>query len=188
MLRRFGLRRILPLSFFALHVLLSFYGYYHQPVAGRLARHASSQKRLSLAKTETALAWDIDIAINLPAFVCGFIIVLLTRTGSNLSSLICASPFVLILWFLIGRWGDWQLGWVSALLPKRVLQGISIAGIVLTGMSLLLLVAGMPLSGTSESGWPAITLACWTLFLLGISVISLVRPEPKQKRSPKAAL
>jgi hypothetical protein len=189
MLSRIGFRRILPMSFFALHLLLSLYGYYHQPELDPLGKHARPQQRFDQPRTRTPLAWDIDIVVNLPAFILGFIVVLLARAGSNIAGLICASPFVLILWLLIGLWVDWQVGWLKFSARKQVISGISIGGIVISAITLLLVIIGAPLSGPSEARWPAITFAFWTLLVLAISIISLVRPmTAKKKRSPKAAL
>ncbi len=184
MLRRLGFRRILPIGHIILFIALVTIGAIQVGHSfGPRVRQVAYQQEGELpnghpqATFVMPLAWTLAIAINVPATMLGALIAEIFHLGSNMGGLLCSMPFVLLLWYFVGRWLDHQLN----ILPRRAPgNGIRIACWVGILLSAVLLAIGLMAFRTHVSlnadvvalalGW-----LLWSLLLLIMCVLTLQR-------------
>jgi hypothetical protein len=193
MLRRYGFRRILPIVQLGLFIVLVSIGAWQMsrwPSHSNL-RPVVFQENENLPEwhpepNRVPSVWLIAIAINVPATMLGALCAELFHIGSNFSALLCSMPFVLILWHLVGRWLDRQLG----LLPFRS-PGIATRAMCWFGIlaSAVLLAVGL-MAVRSHTGITievlslAVGWIAWSSFLLAISLLTLRRRKPGPAAAP----
>jgi hypothetical protein len=143
-IRQFGFRRILPLGQLALFLILVAIGahqreQFQKQQRPRLQPVVWQEDHLDWRAEHPPTmptAWLIAIAINVPATMLGAICAEVFRIGSNFAGLLCSSPFVLLLWLLVGRWLDRQLGFLPSRPPRASTRIACWIGIVVSAVLL----------------------------------------------------
>ncbi len=186
-MRRIGFRRLLPLIFTAMHLILLLDAAAH-PVRAS-ANAPATLRAVAYQEERTEIDWKpmeprplnpaqrLAMVINLPALLLGIPIAATMFTGSDMALLYAASPFVPLLWYGIGRWLDIKLGFLphsSHRLVLRLLRG----GLALVA-GVFLLAAVVALSRTShhrteDTYWIGSALILWSslFFTMGIPPFS----------------
>jgi hypothetical protein len=202
MLRRFGLRRLLPLLQLAIFIALVALG-----VSER--RHDFQQQRLHPvafqelqalppfeppAPAHFPTAWMIAITLNVPATILGALVAEIAHVGTNLGALICSTPFVLILWHFIGRWLDRQLGFLPMKPPGNRARVLCAGGL---GLAIVLFVMGVVAlrshgQMTAETlplglGWLVWSLILFTMCLFTLQRKGVRRPSLVVEAPPQRA-
>jgi hypothetical protein len=191
MLRRFGLRRILPIVQLALFIALV--------SAGLVARRQHFQERQLQPvawQQESSIPWQpsedrfptpwlVAIGLNVPATILGALVAELAHVGTNLGALICSTPFVLILWHFIGRWIDRQLGFLPMKVPGNLARVLCSGGLV---MSIVFFAVGIVARHTPGELTPntlaiAIAWLVWSVALFLMCLFTL-----RRKASPTLSL
>jgi hypothetical protein len=108
------------------------------------------------------------VALNLPAVLAAlFLNTMVFRFQTNYLILL-AAPFVLILWYPVGRWLDRRLGWVQCRKRKRTLIGDTL--LVFCGLlaifSAVILLQTINQAYTPDSLWFVLGVCSWFAFLL----------------------
>lgn len=108
------------------------------------------------------------VALNVPAVLAAlFLNTVVFRFRTNYLFLL-AVPFVLILWYPVGRWFDRRLGWVQRRKRKRTLIGDTL--LVLCGLfaifSVVILLQTIKQAYIPDSLWLVLGVCAWFAFLL----------------------
>ncbi len=183
-MRRIAFRRLLPLIFTAMHLILVLGAAAHpsrasadEPASFRSVAYQEGTDWKPMEPRPLSPAQRLAMVINLPALLLGIPIAATMFTGSDMALLYAASPFVPLLWYGIGRWLDIKLGFLphsSHRLVLRLLRG----GLALVA-GVFLLAAVVALSRTShhrteDTYWIGSALILWSslFFTMGIPPFS----------------
>ena len=185
MLRRFGLRRILPIVQLALFIALVFAGLFErrqqfeqrqlQPVALQEGIPFEPQREVRFPTP-----WLVAIGLNVPATILGALVAEIAHVGTNLGALICSTPFVLILWHFIGRWLDRQLGYLRMKVPGNLARVLCSGGLVLSVAFFVVGVIARRTPGELTPNTLALAIAwlVWALALFLMCLFTLRRKAP----------
>jgi hypothetical protein len=187
MIRRVGFRRLLPLTFTLVHLLLVLYAATHQP--SRLSGiPRQSAYRVVEYQEDPGVPWHpipeprpltavekVAILLNLPAVLAAIPIAAVFFRGSDLGSLYASVPFVPLVWYCIGRWLDGLLGYVarSHVVP-RVWSGLF--AVLSTGLlTISVLTVTPPNHHRTNDYWVGTALVAWSGLFLAICLSSFYR-------------
>jgi branched-subunit amino acid transport protein len=183
-LRRFGLRRILPFAQLALFIALVTQGFLdrRQQFEQRQIQPVSFQESIPFEPaTDLPLPapWVIAIVLNVPAAVLGALVAEAAHVGTNLGALICSTPFVLILWHFLGRWSDRQLGFLPMKVPGNLARILCACGIGLAAaffaVGIIAFKAPTLTAGSGSATAMAIAWLLWSLALFLMCLFTLRR-------------
>lgn len=185
MLRRAGLRRILPIVQLTLFIALVFAGVLErrQQFEERQLQPAALQERIPFEpqrEDRFPTPWLVAIGMNVPATILGALVAEIAHVGTNLGALICSTPFVLVLWHFIGRWLDRQLGLLRMKIPGNLARVLCSGGLLL---SFAFFVMGIVASHTPGELTPntlalAIAWLVWSVALFLMCLFTLRRKAP----------
>ncbi len=184
MMRRIAFRRLLPLIFTAMHLILVLGAAAHpsrasadEPASFRSVAYQEGTDWKPMEPRPLSPAQRLAMVINLPALLLGIPIAATMFTGSDMALLYAATPFVPLLWYGIGRWLDIRLGFLPHSmhrLASRLLRG----GLVfLAGVFLLAAVVTMTHHRIADTYWIGSALILWSavFFTMGIPPFSCRR-------------
>ena len=189
-MRRVGFRRILPLLFTLVHVLLLIYTGQRQPY--RTSESAPGKYRLAVYQELPDVKWEstepkpltpaqrVSLLLNLPSLLLAIPFAVILHHETDMGMLYASLPFVPITWYGIGRWIDGTLGFVRKRwwLP-RPLSGF--IALLATGLLVLSVCAVTPINHhrQPETYWTGSALVLWSGLLLAVSLSSYYR-RPRQ--------
>ena len=184
MIRRIGVRRLLPLLFTLLHAAILLYAWQQRQerfssLDGdsyyRQASYQENSVKFELEPKPLTRAKKLATLLNLPALVLAIPIAIAFH-ANDVGLLGAAVPFVPILWYLIGRWLDGILGYVerSHVVP-RVWSGLF--AVVSTGLLTVSVLTVTPLNHhrTTDTYWVGTALALWLGLFLAVCLSSFYR-------------
>jgi len=186
MLRRFGLRRILPIVQLALFIALVFAGMFErrqQFEERRLQPVALQEGRVPFQpqpEMQFPIPWLVAIGINVPATIMGALVAEIAHVGTNLGALICSTPFVLILWHFVGRWLDRQLGFLRMKVPGNRARVLCSCGLILAIVFFAVGIVGLRTPGEITPNTLALAIAwlVWSVALFLMCLFTLRRRVP----------
>ena len=185
MIRRIGLRRLLPVAFTFMHLVLVLDAAMHQPhrlsgIHSPLAYHAVeyqediSMPAESMEPKPLTPAMKVAMVLNLPALLAGVPIAAFLFHESDMSLLCVSTLFVPPLWFGIGCWVDGLLGYrpVRASRPWRgfwtVLSAILLCASIVS-------VTPINHHHVPDTYWVGTALILWSVLFFVISASGFVR-------------
>ena len=182
MIRQLGFRRLLPIIFTLVHVVLTVCVATTEAHPQR-SMHSEVLFRDVAFQEGTGIPMDaieprplipamkVAVVLNLPAFFAGALVASVLLSGSELSLMYATSPFVLLLWYGIGRWLDGILGYRPPSIRKtNRWNGIAV---LLSGGLLclsILVVTPMNHHRTPDTYWMGTASILWSILLLSICV------------------
>ena len=187
MISRIGFRRVLPILFTLVHVVLLLYVAAQRQDAlsnfqGEFAYHPAAYQENSIAwepmePKPLMLAEKLGIVLNLPAFVLAIPFALLFFHGNDVGLWYTSLPVVPLIWYGVGRWLDRLRGHISHSPPaRRNWHGLfaSLSAIVL----FISIVSVPPISRhrTGDTYWIGFCLILWSGRSLAISISGAIRP------------
>ena len=184
MIHRLGFRRVLSLSMLALYLVLVVLGaitYQHATEQRAQLRPVAFQEGVGpFRPTIEPVEWRFATLLNMPGITFStLLLAFMSKHSSELYILLFSTPFVPLVWMLIGRWLDYQrrlLPRPARTLFRTVMDSLGIAtGILL----LIMLTVSIPKSTASEGqAWGSLYLIAWAAILLTTSITSLARRIP----------
>jgi hypothetical protein len=190
MIRYFGFRRLLPIAFTVLHLLLVLYAATHQPhVVGlhsKVFYRAADYQEGPSIRTELiepaplSLVMKLAIVIDLPAFIASVPIAAFLFRESEMSLLYVSTFFVPLLWYGIGRWLDGVLGY--RIRPAGEPGSWSALWAALSAIFLCIGIAAItPVNHhrTPDTYWIGTALSLWSTLFLVIAASRFVHRSPR---------
>jgi hypothetical protein len=185
MIRRIGFRRLLPVAFTFMHLVLVLDAAMHRPhrssgVHSPLAYHAVEYQEGISMPTEAmepkplTTAMKVAMVLNLPALLAGVPIAAFLFHESDMSLLCESTVFVPPLWFGIGCWVDGLLGY-RPVRTSRPWRGFwTVLSAILFSVSI---VSVTPINRhrVPNTYWVGTALILWSALFLVISASSFVR-------------
>ena len=164
MLRKISFRRLLPILNLALYISLMCLGH-----TVRLHLTAPSAAQLHLVEPGIMPSRiKLAVALNVPAVLAAFFLNTMVFHFQTNYLFLLALPFVLMLWYPVGRWFDQRLGWVQRRKPKATLIGDIL--LVLCGLfavfAVVILLQTMKRAYILDSLWLVLGVCAWFAFVL----------------------
>jgi len=130
-----------------------------------------------MPKANLPRVWKIAIALNVPAALVGAAIAAITvKQGSEAYVLLFATPFVPVLWYLIGRWLDYEFRFLLPPRKSAIRFMVYALGILIALFGVFSVVVSFPHGHISSA---LIMTAFWSFLLLLMCVTALIRPSPR---------
>jgi hypothetical protein len=173
-MHRIGFRRVLPLAFTLIHVVLVWFSPEHQSRAVRMVFRASGYRAVAYQEgvgvpmeafgepPPLKPVQKIAVILELPAMFVAMLIGAVLFPRNDAAWLYTSVPFVPLVWYAIGRWLDGLLGYRARLCLPRILRGLLT---VLAYLVLLMSMAGLtPLyhHRTADTYWMFSGLMLWS--------------------------
>lgn len=168
MLRRIGLRTLLPLLNLALYVSLVCIG------NARNSPPTLANTQATVVRSNILTRAEVALALNLPALATAFVLNVALFHLKATSIFWLTLPFVPLSWFGVGLWIDRRFGWLRRPKPKRTF--VRDAFLVLTCLVTLLFVFEIlktilqqwRSSGSADRPWLDVGSCAWSAFLLTV--------------------
>lgn len=171
MMSRIRVRHLLPILFVLIHVLLVLFTSAGQHGVSCGADSSCYPPISDMPPKPLTIAQIIVLVLNLPALVLSLPIMVMLAPRGDVPLLLACVPFILVVWYVIGRWVDGLLGHiVQPRMARRTLSGV--LAVVSTG----LLVAGAliltPINRhrTADTYWLGSAWVAWSGLFLAMSV------------------
>jgi hypothetical protein len=185
-MHRIGLRRILPLIFTLVHIVLVWFALAHQSRASANVSSDSEYRYVAyqegsgvpmktLEPSQLKPVQKIALILNLPAMFLAAVIAAVLFPLNDRALMYISIAFVPLVWYVIGKWLDGILGYCERLRlpgPLRGLLALPAVGILCVSM------AGLtPLyhHRTANTYWVFIGLLIWSGLCIAIMLSSSAR-------------
>jgi hypothetical protein len=187
-MRRIGLRRLLPLVFTLIHVVLVWYTLAQQPhvpagvfrdseYRGVAYQEGVGVQMESLEAPPLNPAQKVSIIVDLPAIFLAVLIGFVLLPRNETAWMYVSIPFVPFVWYAIGRWLDGLLGYAARVRLPRILRGLlTVTAVGVLGVS----IAGLtPLyhHRTADTYWVFTGTAFWSGLCLAIMFSTAARMD-----------
>jgi hypothetical protein len=171
MMSRIGFRHVLPILFVLIHVLLVLFTSAGQHEVSCGADSSCYPPISDMPPTPLTFAQTTVLVLNLPALVLSVPTMVMLASRGDVPLLLACVPFILFVWYVVGRWVDRLLGVCGQpRMVRRTLSGVFVV------VSTALLVVGIliltPLNQhrTTDMYWLGGAWVFWSGLFLAMSV------------------
>jgi hypothetical protein len=178
-MKRIGLRRLLPIVFTLVQVLLVWFTLAHQPRASTNVSRNSAYRSVAyqegagipMEPSEAPPLKPVQKAaliLNLPAVLLAELIAAVLSPRNGMVAMYLSIAFAPLVWYAVGRWIDGLLGYVDRLRLSRTLRGLF--GLPSAGVLCVSLAGLTPLyhHRMADTYWGLIGLVVWSGLCIAI--------------------